>query len=59
MGSFDFSTFPSNKVDALAYLYVQMKTYDSAPSPEKIAEDYTDAQKRIRQFFHQQRNTSA
>lgn len=50
MPDIDLSTFPSSKVEALAYLYVQKKEY-SNPTPETLAEDYMNAYKRIRNFF--------
>lgn len=57
MPDIDLSTFPSSKVEALAYLYVQKKEY-SNPTPETLAEDYMNAYKRIRNFFAEHRDAS-
>lgn len=46
----NFSTFPSNGIEAIAYLYVQKKVYDN-PTPELLAEDYMKAYKEVHKFF--------
>lgn len=51
------STFPSNKVEAIAYLYVQKKEYVN-PTPEALAADYMAAHKAVHKFFSEHRSTS-
>ena len=58
MSDINFSTFPSNKVEAIAYLYVQKKEYVINPSPEELANDYMDAYKRASAFFNEHRDRS-
>lgn len=50
MSNIDLSTFPSNKTEAIAYLYVLKKDYEN-PTPALLAQDYMDAYKEVRQFF--------
>lgn len=57
MSNSDLFTFPSNRTEALACLFVQKKQYDN-PSPEELAKDYMDAYKRIRKFFSDNRESS-
>ncbi len=57
MSDIDLSTFPSNKVEAIAYLYVQKKQYDN-PSPEQLAEDFMNAYKKVNAFFNEHRDRS-
>lgn len=58
MSDIDFSTFPSNKVEAIAYLYVQKKEYATNPSPEELAEEYMNAYKKVHHFFKEHRERS-
>lgn len=51
------SSFPGNRVEALAYLYLEKKAYDS-PTPEQLAEDYMNAYKTISKFFAEHRDVS-
>lgn len=57
MSDINLSTFPDNKVEAIAYLYVQKKQYDN-PTPEQLAEDYMNAYKKIHTFFMEHRERS-
>lgn len=57
MSDINFSTFPSNKVEAIAYLYVQKKNYDN-PTPEQLASDYMNAYKSVHNFFREHRERS-
>ena len=57
MDEVKLSTFPSSKVEAISYLYVQKKEYDN-PTPDQLAEDYMNAYKSISNFFasHKERS---
>lgn len=57
MSEVDLSTFPSSKVEAIAYLYVQKKEYDN-PTPTQLAEDYMNAYKEVYNFFKEKRASS-
>ena len=50
MAETTLSTFPENKIEAIAYLYVQKKQYQN-PTPSQLAEDYMHAYKEVRNFF--------
>ena len=57
MSDIELSSFPSSKVEAIAYLYVQKKEYDN-PTPELLAEDYMNAYKAASAFFREHRGRS-
>lgn len=57
MSDVNLSTFPSTKVEAIAYLYVQKKKYDD-PTPAQLAEDYMKAYKEAYNFFKAHRAAS-
>lgn len=57
MSDTNLSTFPANRVEAIAYLYVQKKEFEN-PTPELLAEEYMNAYKKVHNYFKEHRARS-
>lgn len=55
MSEVKLSTFPSDRAEAIAYLYVQKKEYDNL-TPELLAEEYMHAYEKIKPLLKKTNN---